>query len=243
MQQFKAYIAIDDTDEVGYFTSTGEICEEICEYIEKKYGQTTPITRHQLCLHDDIPYTSHNSAMCFTLHVSEKEFQELKIFVEGYVLKKSAPSSSPGICMGFEQDIVNISTLINYGYDAKRGVITQESAIQMAKKQNLFLKKLKNDGNGIIGALAGVALRLSGNDGRIKGKITLNKEIVSIKELLSLGIFDEVRLSNDDILDENISVIVKEYLKGVYIEDKIVLLVEKYGGYYKPLVKENLLDY
>ncbi|MDD2357834.1 MAG: hypothetical protein PHX13_07975 [Thiovulaceae bacterium] len=243
MEKFKAYIAIDDTDEIGYFTSTGEICEEIREHVEKSYGQTTSVTRHQLLLHEDIPYTSHNSSMCFTLHASQKEFQELQIFVEEYVLKKSAPSASAGICMGFEKDIVDISALVSYGLDAKKRVLSKERAVATAKEQNLFLKGFHNGGNGIIGALAGVALRLSGNDGRVKGKITLEKELVSVSELLSLGLFDEIRVNDGSALNEKISIIVKEYLKGVCISHKIVLMVEKYGGFYKPLVKENLLDY
>ena len=243
MQKFKAYIAIDDTDEIGYFTSTGEICEEIREHVERYYTKATPITRHQLFLHEDIPYTSHNSSMCFSAYLSEDEIEDIKMFVIDYVMTKSADSSAPGICIGFEKDILDKEKLISYGLDAKKKVVTKESAYKIAKEQNLFLTELKNRGDGVIGALAGVALRLCGNDGRIKGKMTLDKKSVSVKEILDLGLFDEVRLIGGEIADKNSMVIVKEYLKGVYLEHKSVLLVEEYGGFYKPLVKENLLEY
>lgn len=243
MQRHKAYIAIDDTDEIGYFTSTGEICEEIREHIQLHYSKPSPITRHQLLLHEDIPYTSHNSSMCFSLSLSDNEFDEVKRFVIDYVLSKSAPSSAPGICMGFEKDFVNTDALIKYGQDAKQRVLTKDEAFAMARVQNIFLLELKNGGNGIIGALAGVGLRVSGNDGRMRGKITLDKKSISAKELLMLGYFDEVRLKNGNDINENILIVVHEYLKGIYAENKCVLLVEEYGGFYKPLVKENLLDY
>lgn len=243
MQRYKTYIAIDDTDEIGYFTSTGEICEEIREHIERYYAKTTSVTRHQLLLHEDIDYTSHNSSMCFTTHLNEQELQEVKEFVVDYVSQKCASSSSPGVCIGFEKDIEDRYSLINYGLSAKRKVLSKENAFDIAKAQNLFLKELKNEGKGVIGALAGVALRLYGNDGRIKGKITLDKKSISAKELLMLGYFDEVRLINGDPLDENISIIVNDYLKGVYKEHKSVLLLEKYGGFYKPLVREELQAY
>ncbi|DAB30358.1 MAG TPA: thiamine biosynthesis protein ThiG [Sulfurimonas sp. UBA12504] len=243
MRKFKTYIAIDDTDEIGYFTSTGEICEEIREHVERCYSKTTPITRHQLLLHADIPYTSHNSSMCFTCHLSEREFEKIKLFIVDYVLSMSASSSAPGICMGFEKDIADKNAFIEYGLDAKKKVLTKDEAYKMAREQNLFLKELKNRGDGVIGALAGVALRLSGNDGRIKGKITLDKKSVSVKEILDLGFFDEVRLSNGTMADTNAMVLIKEYLKGVYLEHKSVLLVEENNGFYKPLIKENLLEF
>lgn len=243
MQRFKTYIAIDDTDAIGYATSTGEICEEIREHIEHYYAKTTTITRHQLLLHEDIPYTSHNSSMCFSTSLSPREFEDVQKFIIDYVMMKSAPSSAPGICMGFEKDFYDLSGLITYGLDAKQKVLTKESAYAMAKKQNLFLKELKNRGDGIIGALAGVALRASGYDGRIKGKVIIDKKILSIHELLALGIFDEIREKNKKTIDVHKMVVVREYLKGIYFEHKSILLVEEYEDYYKPLLKEDLLTY
>lgn len=243
MQRFKTYIAIDDTDEIGYATSTGEICEEIREHIEHHYAKTAPITRHQLLLHEDIPYTSHNSSMCFTTYLSEDEVEDIKKFIIDYVMSKSAPSSAPGICIGFEKDICDKDKLISYGLDAKKKVLTKDEAYTMAKEQNLFLTQLKNNGDGVIGALAGIALRVYGNDGRIKGKVKLDKRTISIQEVLALGLFDEIRENNKKTIDVHKMVVVREYLKGIYFEHKSILLVEEYEEYYKPLLKEDLLTY
>lgn len=243
MEKHKVYIAIDDTDEIGYYTSTGEICEEIKEHIHTHYSKTMPISRHQLLLDDAIAYTSHNSSMCFTCELDAKEFEKVKNFILLYVKQKSAPSASPGICMGFEKDICDRDALIAYGLDAKEKVLTKETAYKTAAAQNFFLQEVKNKGNGIIGALAGVALRAYGSDGRIKGKIELNKKTITIAELLNMGLFEEVRLKYGKIADKEYPIMVDEYLKGVYIDHKFILLVAEDGNFYKPLVKENLLNY
>ncbi len=243
MQKFKAYIAIDDTDEIGYYTSTGEICEEIREHIVLHYAPTTPITRHQLLLHEDIPYTSHNSSMCFTTELSRDELEDIKMYVMDYVMMRSASSSAPGICIGFEEDVCDKEKLIEYGLDAKQKVLTKESAYLMAKEQNLFLTELRNEGSGVVGALAGLALRMHGSDGRIKGKVILHQQTISIAELLSLGLFDEVRVNGGDMASDNYLIVMNKYLKGVYLNHKSVLLVEEYEGFYVPLLKEYLLEY
>ena len=62
-------ISIDDTDNLDS-RGTGEIASLIAEAVQQKgWGTTGMVTRHQLLVHPDIPYTSHNSAMCFTAEI------------------------------------------------------------------------------------------------------------------------------------------------------------------------------
>uniref|UniRef100_UPI001B8A925F hypothetical protein n=1 Tax=Campylobacter sp. RM15925 TaxID=1705724 RepID=UPI001B8A925F len=67
-----------------------------------------------------------------------------------------------------------------------------------------------------IGALAGIALRLSGNDGRIKGKIRLQKDEMSVQELLNLGFIDE-------ILDENFKQLYKDEIALTGFDVKLIV--------------------
>lgn len=61
----KFYLCIDDTDNLNSI-GTGTIAEQILKkIIEKGFGPCSLVTRHQLFIHPDIPYTSHNSSMCF----------------------------------------------------------------------------------------------------------------------------------------------------------------------------------
>ena len=62
-------ITLDDTDHKGT-PGTGHLAEALRKELESLYGATTSrITRHQLFVHADIPYTSHNSAMCFAADI------------------------------------------------------------------------------------------------------------------------------------------------------------------------------
>ena len=75
-------ICIDDTDDIGT-KGTGEIAEEIAAKLAPRVPQdarpaiTRFVTRHQLFVHPDIPYTSHNSAMCFQVE-TDFDFAEIK---------------------------------------------------------------------------------------------------------------------------------------------------------------------
>lgn len=244
MEKFKTFICIDDTDEIGYHTSTGEICEEIRRHIMEHYDHlATPITRHQLFLHEDIPYTSHNSSMCFTAYLNEKEREEVTKFILEHVENISAPTSDPGVCIAFEHEIRDLNALVRYGLDAKEKVLTKQSAYDIAQQQNLFLRELKNTGQGVIGAVAGIALRAHGNDGRIKGKFRLDIPLIDVHTLLKNNLIDEIRLKSGEQISDDALIITKDELKIVYLNHKCVLLVEKEGDFYLPLGKENLTEY
>ena len=61
----KLLVCIDDTDNPET-QGTGKLSQRMTEVIEENHwGRCRAVSRHQLFVHDDIPYTSHNSAMCF----------------------------------------------------------------------------------------------------------------------------------------------------------------------------------
>lgn len=244
MKSFKTYICIDDTDEIGYEKSTGEISEEIKQYIENEFNiACSLVTRHQLFLHEDIPYTSHNSSMCFTCSLTQAQKEQIKEFIISYLNKYSAPSSQPGLCIGFEKDIIDAKELIEFGLDAKKKVLTKEDAYKMATKQGLDLSEHKNEGQGVIGALAGVALRLYGSDGRVKGKFNVKKEFMSVEELLNFDFIDEVRLKNNDLVSDDIIIKTTQALKTVFLDHKSILLVQESEYGYEVIRKEDLKSY
>ncbi|QKF93029.1 hypothetical protein [Campylobacter sp. CCUG 57310] len=225
--KYKTYIAIDDTDEIGYTKSTGMIAENIVEFINERFCECSFISRHQLLIDERVNYTSHNSSMCFSTYLNEAQRDEVIKFAQAFLIKESAPSSEPGLAVAFEKDILNLNSLIEFGKRAKVEFITKDEAYDEAKRQNVYLKELKNEGRGVIGALAGIALRLSGNDGRIKGKIRLQKDEMSAQEILNLGFIDE-------ILDENFKQVNKDEiiltgfdLKLIVRNSRSVLLVKR----------------
>ena len=170
--KFKFLLCIDDTDELGGEISTGLLAEEIAAFAGS-FAPVSFVTRHQLLLDPRINYTSHNSSMCLEAQLTESQKQRVLDFALQLLGRKSAPSAEPGIAAAFEKDIVNAQELISFGRSAKEIFLSTEQAFETASTQNVFLKELKSGARGVIGALAGIGLRLSGNDGKIRGKFEL----------------------------------------------------------------------
>lgn len=73
-------------------------------------------------------------------------------------------------------------------------------------------------GQGVIGALAGAALRLSGNDGRFKGKIKIISDtgMASVREIMSQTKAEAVRnLDGTVILTQDEMVKLGDHIKTI----------------------------
>ena len=79
-------VCVDDTDDVTKSTSTGKVAGTIAGACEALGGRLRlGTTRHQLLLSPDVPYTSHNSSMCFEAEVPCERVEELRAFTEKLV--------------------------------------------------------------------------------------------------------------------------------------------------------------
>ncbi len=182
---------VDDTDDVTRETSTGLVAEAIAEGVAELGGcMVLGITRHQLLLAEGVPYTSHNSSMCFMARMPEGASGALCERAVGEIARLSAASADPGLCvadmsaMWFgegsapgawaaapAQVRADLAALASFGVRAQREVLTKEEAYALANGiEWLQLSEHGGTGQGVIGALAGVGLRLTGNDGRFRGK-------------------------------------------------------------------------
>ena len=236
-------IGIDDTDNYGS-KGTGAIAGELKKIIsDEGFGKTGFITRHQLLIHPDIKYTSHNSSMIFTADVDESRINELETILEKHLKEESAEGSDPGLCIFCPEDLKDKSELISFGYLAKNVVLTKEDAYRIAQRNNIYLKELGGEGIGIIGALAGVALRYSGNDGELKGgaKDFEEGETYLIKDFLAHKNIDSVQDIDGDMPNENDEVYVPWKVKPILTKDKLVVFVKKNpkGGYIALAKQEN----
>lgn len=163
-------VCIDDTDKPGG-RGTGALGAELIEELEQMgLGKCEPITRHQLFVHPDIPYTSHNSAMCFSLTTEAEHLGLIIDHARSLLERESAEGSDPGLCVAVLDRLIEPGRLVAFGYEAKKSVLKKEDAYSLAGKLNIHLSEHGGTGQGVIGALAGVGLRLGCNDGRFKGK-------------------------------------------------------------------------
>lgn len=225
----RTYVCIDDTDSLED-KSTGELARIMIEKIEQEdMGKCTFITRHQLYFHPDIPYTSHNSAMCFIIEHEKDIYEPLKDLAIDFLLKERAEGSDPGLCIVQLEKLKDKDLLIDYGKRAKKEILTKEIAYTTAKKLGVHLSEHGGTGGGVIGALAGVGLRLTGNDGRIKGKIKfpLPGNILTVREILDNSTIDKVQSLDGELISENERIILGEKVKTVFLDFKRVLLVYK----------------
>ena len=235
-------LCIDDTDELGGEISTGSLAEEIASCISS-FAKTSFITRHQLLLDPRINYTSHNSSMCLVAEISSEQREKVLNFALDLIASKCAKSAEPGLAATFKDEIVNIACLINFGKSAKEKLISIEQTCEMAKQQNIFLKSIKPKAHGVIGALAGIGLRLSGFDGKIRGKFKLNEPKLSVAKLLELpyihAVLDESfkPLAKDEVINLN------DAIKPIFWDHKPTLLVRKEASGFRNLSVKELREF
>ncbi|HBC94115.1 MAG TPA: hypothetical protein DCZ10_14755 [Pelotomaculum sp.] len=228
----KIYVGIDDTDNIDQ-GATGISAKHIIKMIEnQRWGSCQGLTRHQLLLHPAIAYTSHNSSMCFTADIEaaylEPLIEEAGRFLERY----SAPGSDPGLCVVIEEQLQDAADLIAYGYETKKRIITKEEAFRLARKLGVHLSEHGGTGIGVIGALAGVGLRMTNNDGRFQGRLKLKAPgaIINVAEILSSSPVEKVQSLDGYILHGQEEVRLGNKLKTVLLEGKRILLVYRRAG-------------
>src|SRR5512145_396199 len=92
-------IGIDDTDNLES-RGTGHRVRQMADYLVE-IGLVLPlgITRHQLLVDPQIPYTSHNSSACLSVETDEKRIGTLWEACRDYLLAECAPGSDAGLCL------------------------------------------------------------------------------------------------------------------------------------------------
>lgn len=228
----KLLICIDDTDNMESIGS-GELLEIMGKELENMdLGKAGFITRHQLFVHEEIPYTSHNSSMCFEMTIKAEDYNKVLDFAMQFLSENSADGSDPGLCFIKKEELNSeiIEKLICYGQSAKNSILTKEMAYNLAEnlKDQVHLSEHGGTGQGIIGALAGCGLRLSGNDGRMKGKIYPENagNLMSVKHICTRYPYEKVMTLSGHDLNPNEKIKIGQELKGVFLDHKKVLLVK-----------------
>nr|WP_321399459.1 hypothetical protein [uncultured Desulfobacter sp.] len=205
------WICMDDTDMPGT-KGTGWLVQEICRELEDLgLGKSSAISRHQLFVHEDIPFTSHNSAMCFELELENPNLEpRLMDYLVSCLETRCQPGSDPGLCVTGPLDKEKQMQLSAFGARAKQAVCTKAAAYALAKNMGIHLSEHGGTGDGIIGALAGTGLRMSGNDGRYRGWFNLGKpgDVVSVADLCAYPFIDTVVRSDGSELSLSDKVVI-----------------------------------
>jgi hypothetical protein len=178
----RIYIGFDDTDNKDADRGTGKLAR----WFERELPSGCHmwgVLRQQLLIHDDIPYTSHNSSACVVVDTPhENMLGTLTGLAVDHLERHSLPGSDPGVCVASNGDR-DLSALTEFGRLCTREVVSQKDALRAAKGFHLSGHGGTNDG--IIGAAAAVGLTASGWIGRFIefGGLRDFQEPVSVSEL------------------------------------------------------------
>lgn len=178
----RVFIGFDDTDYVGADVGTGKVArwfEQELTDVCRLQG----VIRQQLLIHENVPYTSHNSSACAIIDVSDASFfQHLVDRAIGHIERHALEGSDPGLCVACEGDS-GLGRLIAFGRLCTEKVVTQKQAMEAAFDLHLSGHGGTNDG--IIGAAAAVGLTASGWSGRFieYGRLRDFPDIVHVSEL------------------------------------------------------------
>jgi hypothetical protein len=226
------FLGIDDTD-MPDTPGTGRIAREIASKLSS-ICTVVGVTRHQLYVHPDIPYTSHNS--CAVVHCEGGDPQEIFALSREMVLDRYAEGSDPGIAAG-DASILGPS-VVTFGIDAKRTIRTQEQAQAIARHSDILLEGLAGTNGGMIGALAGIGLASTGNDGRFVQKDRLRelKGMQDVSTLLKEGVNLILTPEGQTVTEGKIQF--RKFPKPALVRGRAVLFVQAVDGYYQEIIRD-----
>jgi hypothetical protein len=217
------YVGIDDTD-TKESRGTGRLARDIATELQLK-NPIFGVTRHQLFVHPDIPFTSHNSSAVIHIQAPANAMDEIFSTVKKLMLADFIVGSDPGLAIA--ETLQVDSSAVAFGQDAKTMIVTQQRALNVARNCGIRVEGLGGTNGGVIGAVAGIALASLGTDGRflLKGKNRELGGIRSISEIINAGIDQIVTPEGDLITDGKVRI--PKNATPSFIRGKAVLFVEK----------------
>lgn len=218
-------IAIDDTDNLQS-RGTGYCARQLAAGLETEgLARVSGITRHQLYVHEEIPYTSHNSSAC--LNAEGADTGAITAFCKRFLINNSAQGSDAGLCIA-PWELVD-ERVAGWGRDAKRIVLTMDAAKELARSAQLYLEGFTGTHGGIIGALAAVGLHKAGNDGRFLQVRGMRKKmgVWSAREILEVTGVENIHCHEGREPSLESKILLEEWWRPVLKNHKATLVVEQ----------------
>jgi len=231
------YLAVDDTDSLSS-RGTGRLARAIAGACAEHYP-VRGVTRHQLFVHDSIPYTSHNSCAVIHLEGDDRSIADhAGEIAEEVMMGDFIEGSDPGLCWALDTQVT--PSLVAYAQDAQRIVLNQDRARTLARNLGIPLKGLGGTEDGVIGSLAGIGLASTRNDGRylLYGRVREMIEPCPVSDLLAAGVDAVYTLDGRRVDEGTIEIQGRKGPLPSPIRGQVVLFVDEVDGRYLP-VKRN----
>lgn len=223
------FIGLDDTDNLES-RGTGHLAREIAVNLASDF-HVLGVLRHQLLVDPQIRYTSHNSCKSVVLDADgEVDLAALCERVRLMMLADYQPGSDPGLCVAR----VVPATVIDFGQRAKREVLTQAQARELAAAHGMLLSGVGGDEGGVIGALAAVGLAAGGDDGRyvMIGNSRELKGLQPVSAVLATGIAAVQTADGQQVVE---GLVQSDKMRPARRGGRPVLFVEQSGDEWVPL--------
>lgn len=222
----KYFIGIDDTDNLDS-RGTGFQARSLgFSLMEAGLFKLISVTRHQLLADRRIPFTSHNSSASITGE-STADRDLLINHCREFLIRESAFDSDAGLCITVPE---NISTeIVEFGNRAKKEILTLDEAVELAKKNSIFLDGYLNTRLGMIGSLAAVGLQAGGNDGRLLWTKNLRETTgtLTVYDYLNKTGIDRIVDMQGEEVEPQSMLCITEWCRPVMRNGLITLIAEK----------------
>lgn len=232
-------IAIDDTDNEESM-GTGKLSGMLAEELEQKgLMSRTSVTRHQLLVHPDIPYTSHNSCACIEGVTTNHNMTQIADRAKSFLVENFHQGANPGLCVRDREAVPAVLRL--FGRRAQREVLSIEETRELAGKLEITVWWQGETGQGCIGAMAGVGLRSTGEDGRFIGLSGIReiKGRVSVGEVLGSSAIQQVLDDKGGSLQAHEIIDTRDWVRPSLHHGQAVLFVVREEDIWRPVERRK----
>jgi len=224
----KIFVALDDSRQLDG-AKAGETASILTRFIEENgWGKCAIPSRHRLYSHPDTGCKKHNTARSFSADIAEEYLADFIDYACNLIKSTGALDCNTGLAVAVPELMENTDDLIDYAYRVKEEIVNKAEALGFAKKPGIYLFELSGNGQGIIGALAGAGLRITGNDGQFRGKLhigTGEDYIATVKEIVNESYVQQVKNMDFENLGDDECVRMGEKVKIVLLDNKYTLMV------------------
>jgi hypothetical protein len=227
-------LAIDDTDNEESI-GTGRLARMLAAHVEEAELLVEPsVTRHQLLVHPDIPYTSHNSSACIE-GIGRPEIEaKLLECARAFLLEHFHAGANPGLCVSRADAVPD--ALVEIATRAQREVLRLDEFDAAVSELGLGIWWSGETGQGRIGACAGAALRSTGEDGRFVGLRGIRDlaGVVAVGEILGRSGVAAVETVDGRALPADAPVDTRDWVRPSLRRGRPVLVVRDEDGCWVP---------
>ncbi|MGH0036830.1 MAG: hypothetical protein ACQGVK_17530 [Myxococcota bacterium] len=235
-------IAIDDTDNLESI-GTGRLARMLGDHLVERGALDPPtITRHQLLVHPDIPYTTHNSSACLSGQGGEDAGDRIVDLAWAFLDENFHEGANPGLCVARADAVPGAA--IETARRAQREVLALSEFDRDLAEMDLRVRSAGETGQGRIGACAGVALRSTGDDGRFigLGGIRDLRGALRVSEICARSGVERVVDSDGRPVADDELVETRDWVRPSLRGGAAVLVVKQEGGRWTPVEQRTKDD-